>query len=129
MPYVRHLASAATAMLTMAAPALSQDTTTWDGDGDGIVSPQEFVTAFGASAPLDGLDANGDAQLDAAEYAPLEAVRPFAEADSDADGLVGTAELNGVFFVRYDRNGSGTIDADELPAAQADLAPGSVLAR
>ena len=119
----------AAALLAIGTPVSAQDATAWDGDGDGAVTPQEFVTAFSEAAPLQTLDADGDAQLSADEYAPLEAVRPFAEADSDADGVVGSAELNGVFFVRYDTDNSGIIEATELPAAEADMAPGGVLAQ
>ncbi|MEE4279389.1 MAG: EF-hand domain-containing protein [Halieaceae bacterium] len=102
-----------------------------DGDGDGLISREEFARRTrGPSAHVfEHGDLDGDGQLTREEMelaakerqakATERAARLFAEMDADGDGVVYEYEVLDHAFARIDANEDGFIDRDEERAARA----------
>lgn len=101
-----------------------------DADGDGKVSREE-LQAWRA-ARFAAMDADGDGKLtrdeivafhqaQAAERFGRMADRMIGHQDADGDGAIGPTEFGrvdrmGMMFDRIDRDGDGSVDADEIAA-------------
>lgn len=128
------LSNAGKLMLLTSAFALSVGSAmaqaSWDQNADGSLDPQEFVSGFGALDKFSTFDADGSVQLDQAEWdTGLGDVGEYANMDLNGDGGVDEAEFNALLFNRYDGDGSGTLDAEEIAMVEADLAEDGLLAR
>tara|TARA_R110000850_G_scaffold104724_1_gene215370 strand:+ start:335 stop:700 length:366 start_codon:yes stop_codon:yes gene_type:complete len=109
-------------------PAMAQ--VSWDLNADGALDPQEFVPGFGALARFATFDTDGSGQLDQAEWdSGLGVVGEYANMDLNGDGGVDEAEFNALLFNRYDGDGSGALEAEEIAMVEADLAEDGLLAR
>lgn len=99
-----------------------------DGNGDGIVTREEFKAS--RSARFTQMDRNGDGAISRDDFGRLLRFRPeagqrldemLAEADVNHDGRLTRAELDQApmpLFDRADANGDGRIDARERTAAK-----------
>ncbi|MGB3556437.1 MAG: hypothetical protein WBA25_17550 [Jannaschia sp.] len=122
------LALPALALAVAVSQAAAMGHAAWDTDGDGMLTPEEFRTGFSALETHAIFDADGDGTLTEAEWSgSLSDVGDYANMDLNADGGVDADEYTAILFNRYDENGSATIDAEEMPLIEADLAAGGML--
>lgn len=77
------------------ADAVSHSFHEWDGDGNGLLSLSELVSAQGenASATMAALDLNNDGQLRLSEAQALSTVRQWHSADANGSGRIDFGEL------------------------------------
>ena len=105
-----------------------------DTDGNGLVDKGKFVAAGGGKDEFNRYDANGDGVLDADEVEVRRVAKDKApsegrEMDTNGDGLVhknefvaaGGNKFDKEEFSKYDANGDGVLDADEMEARAADV--------
>jgi Ca2+-binding EF-hand superfamily protein len=97
--------------------------TALDGNGDGMITPQEIRRA---AVSLKKLDADGDGNISLAEASPQMgdpaqmANQMFAQADRDGDGQLTAAELPpqmGRMIQAADQDGNGAISREEFNAS------------
>lgn len=62
---------------------LAQDFQSWDRDGDGVISAEEFRLGREAQSRFDGADRNGDGILNEDEFATLDEEDDIALLDED----------------------------------------------
>jgi len=102
----------------------------WDGDGDGRVTPDEIPYHFQVTIARSGLAGLGGAGANPAAPRPMVATRPagsavgpewFQKMDRNHDGDISRREFLGPRdqFERLDRDKDGLIDPDEARAAVA----------
>ncbi len=86
----------------------------FDGDGDGMVSQEEFP---GPENHFAHLDQNNDGFITVDEKPQGPPPNPVKEFDQDGDGRLTLNEFPGPddHFEHMDRNGDGYIDEDEAP--------------
>ncbi len=135
------LLTAAAALVAM--PAFAQmatpemDVTSFDTDGDGMLSNTEFNTGFDGAGTMGRYDSDDDMMLSEDEYNAgfgnigdfreegYEA-RGFGDLDADADGMLNNEEYNNAFFGEYDRDRSGMIEEGEYEAIGTDMGEGGL---
>ena len=126
---IKLAASSALALSLLAAPALAQEFSEWDGDGDGAISKEEFNTGFGENEAFSNWDANGDGALDETElgtgFGDREAGE-FSEWDQNADGLANDEEFNAGVYGNYDTDESGAIEEPEFGDVGDDMGDGGL---
>ncbi|GHG21136.1 hypothetical protein [Paracoccus aerius] len=84
-----------------ASPAMAQNMTEWDSDGDGALNQEEFGTGWNSAFGED-------------ETA-------FSTWDGDDDGALSEDEYNAGVFNSYDRDDSGVIEEPEFGDVGDDL--------
>ncbi|KIT17338.1 hypothetical protein [Jannaschia aquimarina] len=121
------------ALAVTAAPAMAQMMTpAWDGDGDTLLSQDEFNVGFSQAGIFGGYDRDADGMLNEQEYADsfveIENYRDegylpgdFADFDADADGMLSEDEYNTSWFSEYDVDGSGVLEEEERMVIENDL--------
>lgn len=87
-----------------AVPAMAQDMTEWDGDGDGALSTEEFQTGWD--------NGFGDGET------------AFSTWDEDGDGALNEDEYNAGVFSSYDDDDSGVIEEPEFGDVGDDMGDG-----
>jgi len=110
-------ASTAIALGLAAAPALAQEWSDWDEDGDSALSEEEFDAGFGEIEVFDEWDENDDELVSEFEYSTgfendYDA-GGFAEADADADAQLTEDEFGDAVFGEYDQDDSGVLEEEE----------------
>merc|ERR1712166_1540835 len=100
-----------------------------DTYGDGSISRAEYVAAGGKQSDFDRFDWDGSGSLDRDELEAMAAAKQRAAAemhriDTDGDGSISRAEFVAAGgkqsdFDRFDYDGSGMLDRDELEAMAA----------
>ncbi|SFI41159.1 EF-hand domain-containing protein [Jannaschia pohangensis] len=114
--------------IALAGPALA--VAQWDVDADGTLNPEEFVSGFASMATFSKFDVDSSGTLDATEWdSGLTEIGEYGNMDLNGDGVVDEAEYNALLFNRYDTNGSGTIETEEMAQVEADLAEDGMLSR
>ncbi|WP_179380412.1 EF-hand domain-containing protein [Jannaschia marina] len=120
--------SAALILATTAIAATAQ--TSWDVNTDGALDPEEFVNGFGNLGTFSRFDVDADATLNETEWGNgLGEVGEYVNMDLNGDGGVDEAEYNALLFNRYDGDGSGTIEGEEIAQVETDLAEDGLLDR
>lgn len=99
----------------LAAPAFAQeiDPGTWDEDGDGNVTREEWDSAFETQGVFDRIDENGNGVFEA-EEADEELFVYDLGMDIDDGGHVERQEFVIGTFNNYDMNGDDQLDSQEF---------------
>ncbi len=122
-------ASSALALSLLAVPAVAQEFSEWDSDGDGAISEEEFNTGFGENEAFNTWDANDDGGLDETEFGTGfgdREVGEFSEWDESGDGLVDNEEFNAGVYGNYDADDSGVIEEPEFGDMGDDIGDGGL---
>ena len=94
------------------APPVGFDT--YDADGDGFVTDDEFYGGFAASPYYAGYDADGDGLINDAEFGATGFGYDYATYDLDGDGYLADDEFYGGVYDTWDADRDGVLDRTEF---------------